>query len=441
MKKLILITSLFINIVTYSQENKTVTLVVSGQGTTQEEAKQIALRSAIEQAFGTFISSKSEILNDELVKDEIVSVANGNIQKFEVISEVKIPYDGYATTIKATVSVTKLTSFVESKGFEVEFKGGLFSANIQMQELYEKNEIKAVTNLIVILTNLSKSSFDYSISASNPSKNNDKWKVPLKVSVLANENFKKIPVLLEKTLNNLALSEAEVENYVTLEKKVHPVTLGVSKKINGRYFLRKKESVRLIIDFIFNLQREIVDFEINSGFEKFTIYDKVGLSQIRIKIDHTKRSKERFESYNFIAMLGGIGGCSAFPRIVRLFGAAAPFGRGQSNFELTAYGNWSTFYKKTSDRNDFFNMEKIRIGCGNNGNYLDKTSYKEFIGLKKLITITNNSPYNEVDNLAGFIISFSGINYKLPIFTFEFDDIKSLEELKKIKKYTITKKY
>jgi len=93
----------------FSQEDKTVTLVVSGQGVTQEEARQKALRGAIEQAFGTFISSKTEILNDNLVKDEIVSVANGNIQKFEIISEVQIPSGNYATSLRATVSITKLT--------------------------------------------------------------------------------------------------------------------------------------------------------------------------------------------------------------------------------------------------------------------------------------------------------------------------------------------
>ena len=74
MKNVIFILALALSINAYAQDNKTVTLVVSGQGKTQDEAKQNALRSAIEQAFGTFISSKTEILNDELVKDEIVSV-------------------------------------------------------------------------------------------------------------------------------------------------------------------------------------------------------------------------------------------------------------------------------------------------------------------------------------------------------------------------------
>ena len=118
----------------YAQDEKTVTITTIGSGATPEVAKQNALRNAIEQAFGTFISSNTEILNDELIKDEIVSVANGNIQNYEVISETEIPDIGYATTIKATVSVSKLTSFVESKGMEVEIQGGLFAENIKLKQ-------------------------------------------------------------------------------------------------------------------------------------------------------------------------------------------------------------------------------------------------------------------------------------------------------------------
>jgi hypothetical protein len=85
MKHFIIVFLFALNFNALAQDaDKTVTLVVSGSGKTQDEAKQNALRSAIEQAFGTFISSKTEILNDSLVKDEIVSVANGNIQKFEI---------------------------------------------------------------------------------------------------------------------------------------------------------------------------------------------------------------------------------------------------------------------------------------------------------------------------------------------------------------------
>ena len=65
--KSILLISLFItnNQIIFAQEAENeVTITVSGSGKTQEEAKQSALRSAIEQAFGAFISSKTEVFND-----------------------------------------------------------------------------------------------------------------------------------------------------------------------------------------------------------------------------------------------------------------------------------------------------------------------------------------------------------------------------------------
>jgi hypothetical protein len=118
MKKITILFFLLINLVVNAQEDKTVTITVSGTGKTIEDAKTNALRSAIEQAFGAFISSKTEILNDNLVKDEIVSVTNGNVQKFDIISQVEIPNSGYAMTLNATVSISKLTSFAQSNGID-----------------------------------------------------------------------------------------------------------------------------------------------------------------------------------------------------------------------------------------------------------------------------------------------------------------------------------
>lgn len=43
-------------------------LTVYGEGTDKEEATKNALRSAIEQSFGTFVSSNTQQINDELLK-------------------------------------------------------------------------------------------------------------------------------------------------------------------------------------------------------------------------------------------------------------------------------------------------------------------------------------------------------------------------------------
>lgn len=67
-----------------------VTLVVSGDGETKDKAINIALRSAIEQAYGTFVSANTTIVNDELTRDEIVTISNGNIKGYKELSSMQV---------------------------------------------------------------------------------------------------------------------------------------------------------------------------------------------------------------------------------------------------------------------------------------------------------------------------------------------------------------
>ena len=117
MKKTIL-TFLFITTI-FAQD--VVLIVSSGDGPTKDQATTAALRNAIEQAYGAFISSNTQFLNDELIQDEITSVAQGNIQEYSIISSIETK-NGYNVTTKSTVSLGKLTSFAESLHFEMKRK-------------------------------------------------------------------------------------------------------------------------------------------------------------------------------------------------------------------------------------------------------------------------------------------------------------------------------
>ena len=131
--KTIIITSLFIcsqHIVFAQDSDKTVTITSSGSGKTKDEAKQAALKSAIEQAFGAFISTKTEMFNDQVVADQMSSVSSGNIKSFSILNESQLPDGSWGVTLKVLVSVSKLTSFVEAKGIAIEIKGGLLASNI-----------------------------------------------------------------------------------------------------------------------------------------------------------------------------------------------------------------------------------------------------------------------------------------------------------------------
>jgi hypothetical protein len=311
MKKLILILALIINLSAFSQDDKTVTLVVSGQGKTQDEAKQNALRSAIEQAFGTFISSKTEILNDSLVKDEIVSVANGNIQKFEVISEVQIPNGGYASTLKATVSVTKLTSFVESKGVVVEFKGSLFSFNINQLILNEANESKAIEEITSTTLNIISKSFYGTILPKDPFlKSGNIYTLPYEIEIHTNENINSAVKYLSDNLNKLSLTNNQVNDYVKLKKPIYEIILiSPNSPIDGKFayknrpnvsycpiatpnynpsscefhsiYLRNELSYDLLIQFLNKSYNEVFKFKINTDNNLVLNIDEINKTNCR----------------------------------------------------------------------------------------------------------------------------------------------------------------
>ena len=80
------------------------------------------------------------MFNDQIVADQMASVSSGNIKSYEVLNESELPNGKWAVTLKAIVSVDKLTSFVEAKGVAIEIKGGLFALNIKQQMLNEEGE-------------------------------------------------------------------------------------------------------------------------------------------------------------------------------------------------------------------------------------------------------------------------------------------------------------
>ena len=107
--KLFLFVLLALSVVqVYAQDGEEITLIVSADGTTKDEATKVALRSAIEQAYGTFVSSNTELLNDELIKDEIITLSFGNVKSFKELSSEMLPDGKMFTTLQATVSIPQL---------------------------------------------------------------------------------------------------------------------------------------------------------------------------------------------------------------------------------------------------------------------------------------------------------------------------------------------
>ena len=72
MKKNILLLTVLIhfNLFLYAQDN-TVSVISFGDGKTKDEATNAALRHCIEKTFGVFVTTNTQVVNDELIKDDI----------------------------------------------------------------------------------------------------------------------------------------------------------------------------------------------------------------------------------------------------------------------------------------------------------------------------------------------------------------------------------
>ncbi|MEC4051125.1 hypothetical protein OX284_016945 [Flavobacterium sp. SUN046] len=383
--KLILKALLVVTVFIFSQQtihaqdsDKTVTLTVSGTGKTLEEAKINALRSAIEQSFGAFISSKTEILNDKLLNDEIVSISNGNVQKYDVISQIEIPNTGFAITLTAKVSVSNLTSFVESKGITVEFKGSLFAANIKLQKLNEESEIKVMYELFGTLHENFQTSFDYTIEAQNPILDNEgkNYDVHLKTIATCNKNYDTTMNYLVQVLNSVGMSTSEVEEYKTIKKFYYCVLISYNNT-EHLFKLRSAESFRLLQRFRNSWNFYLGCFDVDNGLN---IFHGPGGLRITDEYNQWKNIKSPFLVLNYYEYTekGKIEYTNGNLNIVSIYGEQTNIDRGILHFKMPSISNISATFE-WDDNKTLNELDKIKnyivkpsgiISKFNNGGYV-----------------------------------------------------------------------
>ena len=233
----------------FSQTNsKDVSITSSGSGKTLDDAKQAALRSATEQAFGAFISSKTEMFNDQVLANQISSVSSGNIKSYSILNESQLPDSSWGVTLKAEVSLSKLTSFVEAKGIAIEIKGGMFALKIKQLLLNEQNERNVIFEIVSLLHRVMQISFDYVIKSSEPQAldgQNINWGIPLRVEATFNKNIDFCANYCIKTLAAISLSDDEVYQYQRNNKSTFPVVINY-KGVAKTFYLRKKSSLNVL---------------------------------------------------------------------------------------------------------------------------------------------------------------------------------------------------
>ncbi|MBR6054065.1 MAG: hypothetical protein IKP46_01845 [Bacteroidales bacterium] len=218
-----------------------VTWIVDGKGPTEEEAIKSACRSAIEQAYGAFVSTDTKILNDNIVKDEIVLISRGNIKKYDKIASVILPNGAHQVTLRVTVSTSNLVSYARSKGARVELAGQTFAMNMKLMDLRENNTVAALGHMCEQIEILAPNAFDYSLFVGDPTIQKetmysfsyaagyqdgrrigepDGYVSRINVRISANETTEAIHNLVCGTLAALSLTPQERMDYYKKNRKV-----------------------------------------------------------------------------------------------------------------------------------------------------------------------------------------------------------------------------
>ena len=226
---------------TNRENEKVVSLVVNGCGNTKEKAIQNALRSAIEQAFGTFVSANTEVLNDELIKDEIATVSSGNIKSYKELSIDQ--YDGlYDVTVQAIVSIGQLTQFIQSKGVQADLAGASFVMNMKMRELNKKNEAATIEHMIEKAKIIAKNGlFDYMLEIGEPRlKSDSKYSLSITVFFCENSNTIAFYKTLYDTFKALSLTKMGIEEYQKANIPYYVYNIQLAKSGYGCFALRNK---------------------------------------------------------------------------------------------------------------------------------------------------------------------------------------------------------
>lgn len=238
-------------------------IVSSGQGTTEDEATKIALRSALEDAFGTFISSSTKIENDVLISDEIVSLTRGNIKEYDVVNSFQFANGLYSVTVESVVSLNEFATYCQNKGMSITFNGKAFGMELKIREFNRKNEIKILKNLCLQLLTLNPQICDYNLITSEPQIINDKTFLPeelekcnieVKILILpkCNTNYKTMTELMESTFKAISLSKDEIKAYKKLNIEYYEKSLFWNDKT---YYFRDKEGIELAKEVYFRLRK------------------------------------------------------------------------------------------------------------------------------------------------------------------------------------------
>jgi len=185
-------------------------VIADGYGPTPEEALQNALQNAVEQAAGAYVSSITEIENDEIIKDEVLSLSHGFIKQHRKLSESKFD-DEYKVVAAAIIVEKQMLERLEASGLKVDYNAGGLVSKLKEWDNMKEDEYKMATALFDVHQLKDYGIiWDYNIHVDEPARTGDKYIFTGTVSAKTNPNYTVEFFNLKNILSELALETKEL---------------------------------------------------------------------------------------------------------------------------------------------------------------------------------------------------------------------------------------
>jgi hypothetical protein len=380
---------------TNAQTNQVETVVAFGTGANQADALYNAKINAMDQIFGTFISTKTVITNDSVAMSNVISITNGKITNYEIIKTDKTEL-GYIITIKVSANLQNLVAFCNTIGIESYVQGSMFSDNLGTKLKNKENEIKVLNNFLETFKKEIPTIFDYTIKTNEPLKasNSENFLIKINCEFVLNKNYNSILNVLIDLINEIGIRESELPDYKRSNLEYFPILIQSNERTCYK-FLRSKDAQKTVLNFV-KLIEEYLQMHaiVRNDKKEFRPYSRIG------------------DNFNFLYYLSD--------------------------------QSWES-YKFFSTYNQPLSIGKFSYKCDKGDEQVLADAIIKKYTISSCIEITDSLLYSqkfEYDNKINmetpfFILTSKCTSYTNSKISFTYNDWVTIDEMKRIEKYTI----
>ena len=116
---------------------------VTGRGATEDEAFKQAVVEAVRSVVGTLVTAENVVSNDQVIKDKVLTLSNGFVEKVLEQKKQKLTDGTYEVALKCVVRKGQLYGTLKEANVPtVKFDGVSMFADVLSQVDFKKNAVK-----------------------------------------------------------------------------------------------------------------------------------------------------------------------------------------------------------------------------------------------------------------------------------------------------------